>query len=226
MFLAKLEALARQGVGVFNPPPIVRWNLTKTYLRELASAGVPTIPTVWHERVDAAQARAAMDALECDRLVVKQQIGAGAIGQELLVRGEIADDWRFDRPAMLQPFLPAIADQGELSFVFVDKAFSHAVRKLPARGDYRIQSLYGGREEAWPSRRRRNRRRRSRASRLAVRSAALYPCRHGARAGRHADDNGSRTDRTLPLSRTGTADRRIAGPRGRREAFSMMVSPR
>ena len=149
MFLAKLEALARQGVGVFNPPPIVRWNMSKTYLRELARTGVPTIPTVWYDRADAGLAHAAMDELECDRLVVKQQIGAGAIGQELLVRGEIADDWRFDRPAMLQPFLPAIADQGELSFVFVDEAFSHAVRKLPARGDYRIQSLYGGREEAW-----------------------------------------------------------------------------
>jgi glutathione synthase/RimK-type ligase-like ATP-grasp enzyme len=49
---------------------------------------------------------------------------------------------------MVQPYLPAIADEGELSFVFIDGALSHALRKRPARGDYRIQSLYGGTEEA------------------------------------------------------------------------------
>ena len=54
--------------------------------------------------------------------------------------------WRFDSPAMLQPFLPAIAKEGELSFIFIDGELSHALRKMPAEGDYRIQSLYGGQE--------------------------------------------------------------------------------
>ena len=46
-FLAKLEALAERGIAIHNPPAIVRWNLDKRYLRELADAGVPTIPTDW-----------------------------------------------------------------------------------------------------------------------------------------------------------------------------------
>jgi glutathione synthase/RimK-type ligase-like ATP-grasp enzyme len=50
---------------------------------------------------------------------------------------------------MVQPFLPAIAEEGELSFVFIDGEPSHALRKRPAQGDYRIQSLYGGRESAF-----------------------------------------------------------------------------
>ena len=45
---------------------------------------------------------------------------------------------------MIQPFLPAIQHEGELSFIFVDGAFSHALIKQAAKGDYRIQSLYGG----------------------------------------------------------------------------------
>lgn len=145
-FLARLEALAARGIAVFNPPETVRWNMVKTYLRDLEAGGVPTIATLWQESVDADDARAAMDAFGCDRLVIKRQIGAGALGQDLLTRGTIPDDWRFDRPAMLQPFIPAIAEEGEISFVMIGGTFSHAVRKLPARGDYRIQSLYGGRE--------------------------------------------------------------------------------
>jgi glutathione synthase/RimK-type ligase-like ATP-grasp enzyme len=52
------------------------------------------------------------------------------------------------QPAMLQPFLPQIASEGEISFLFVDGQFSHALIKRPASGDYRVQSLYGGTEEA------------------------------------------------------------------------------
>jgi len=146
-YLAKLEALENGGVTVCNSSAITQWNARKTYLRELAERGAATIPTLWLDGLDAERALAAMDELDCDRLVVKRQVGAGALGQELLVRGEIADGWRFDHAALVQPFLPAIASEGELSFIFIDGELSHALRKLPAEGDYRIQSLYGGRED-------------------------------------------------------------------------------
>lgn len=148
-FLARLDALSERGITVCNPPDVVRWNVEKTYLKQLADNGARTIPTVWLDHADAAQARATMDHFGCDRMVVKRQIGAGALGQELLQRGEIADDWAFPHKAMLQPFLPAIGDEGEISFIFIDGALSHALTKQPAKGDYRIQSLYGGIETAF-----------------------------------------------------------------------------
>lgn len=146
-FLAKLDALAAHGIAVCNPPDLVRWNLTKTYLRELSDAGVPTIPTLWRETVTAKGITEALDVFECDAVVVKRQIGAGAEGQELMRRSSLAEGWHFDRPAMIQPYLPAIATEGEISFIFIDGAFSHALIKRAADGEYRIQSLYGGREE-------------------------------------------------------------------------------
>nr|WP_298926700.1 hypothetical protein [uncultured Erythrobacter sp.] len=146
-FVAKLDTLAARGITVCNSPDVVRWNATKTYLRELGDAGARTIPTMWRESVTAKGALAAMDAFGTDRIVVKRQIGAGALGQELISRGSLPDDdWVFGHPAMLQPFLPAIAEEGELSFIFIDGELSHVLRKLPAKGDYRIQSLYGGTE--------------------------------------------------------------------------------
>lgn len=146
-FLEKLDALAARGIIVCNSPDMVRWNATKTYLRDLAEAGARTIPTLWREDVTEKGALEAMETFGTDRVVVKRQIGAGALGQELLRRGSLPGrDWRFGHPAMLQPFLPAIAEEGELSFIFIGGEFSHALLKRPADGDYRIQSLYGGQE--------------------------------------------------------------------------------
>lgn len=146
-FLAKLEALESQGIMVCNSSQIARWNITKTYLRELGERGAATIPTLWRETLTRKGALEAMDAFETDHLVVKRQVGAGAEGQELLRRSSLpGPDWNFGHPAMIQPFLPAIAEEGELSFIVIDGELSHALRKRPAEGDYRIQTLYGGTE--------------------------------------------------------------------------------
>ncbi|MEE4206470.1 MAG: hypothetical protein V2I39_09260 [Erythrobacter sp.] len=146
-FLARLEALAARGIAVHNPPAMVRWNLTKSYLRELEAAGAATIPSKFVDQATGADINAAFAQWGCDKLVVKRQVGAGAEGQVLLHAAEPpGPDWRFERPAILQPFLPAIETEGELSFVFVAGDLSHALRKRAAGGDYRIQSLYGGTE--------------------------------------------------------------------------------
>jgi len=42
-----------------------------------------------------------------------------------------------------------VVEEGEFTFVFIDGAFSHGVLKQAAEGDYRIQSLYGGRESVY-----------------------------------------------------------------------------
>ena len=77
--------------------------------------------------------------------MVKRRVGAGAIGQASFTAGDpTLSGWSMDQPAMIQPFLPAIQAEGELSFIFVAGAFSHALVKRAQAGDYRIQSLYGG----------------------------------------------------------------------------------
>jgi len=149
-FLARLDELAAIGIKVCNPPDLVRWNIQKTYLRDLAEQGAATIPTLWLTDVGLSDVEEAFKAFECDRLVVKRQVGAGALGQVLIHRDDLPDPaWRFGHPAMVQPFLPAIAEEGELSFIFIDGELSHALVKRPASGDYRIQSLYGGVETAF-----------------------------------------------------------------------------
>ena len=147
-FLTRLETLEASGIAVCNTPEIVRWNASKTYLRELAELGAAIVPTLWQQDVGRSELEEAFDHFNCEKLVVKRQVGAGALDQILIDRNTLPDqDWRYGHRAMLQPFLPAIAEEGELSFVFIDGELSHALRKLPAEGDYRIQSLYGGIEK-------------------------------------------------------------------------------
>ena len=144
-FIARLAALEAAGVVVANPSAVVRWNADKLYLRELAARGAVSIPTLWPQAPEAQDVIAAFDQFGTDRVVVKRRVGAGAIGQESFVRGDPRlSGWSMDQPALIQPFLPAIQREGELSFIFVGGALSHALIKRAAPGDYRIQSLYGG----------------------------------------------------------------------------------
>ena len=46
---------------------------------------------------------------------------------------------------LVQPFMPTIAD-GEVSIMVFDGQVSHAVRKVPADGEFRIHVEYGGSE--------------------------------------------------------------------------------
>ncbi|MEQ9317049.1 MAG: hypothetical protein RLN72_14435, partial [Henriciella sp.] len=144
-FLAALSSIASQ-TRLYNPVETVRWNIHKTYLRDLEARGARLIPTLWVDQMTKDKAQAAFDEFGTDDLVFKRQIGAGAFDQHRLKRGDPIPSMQ--HKMMVQPFLPMIEQEGEFSFIFIDGRLSHALIKRAARGDYRIQSLYGGIETA------------------------------------------------------------------------------
>ena len=145
-WLARAERLTR----LVNAPPLVRWNADKRYLLELAGRGIDVVPT----RVLEAGARPRLDVL-LDELgwseaVVKPVVSASAHETHRLTSdGAAALEPRLHallerQPLLLQPFRREIVDDGELSLVVIDGRFTHAVRKVPARGDFRVQDDHGG----------------------------------------------------------------------------------
>ena len=50
---------------------------------------------------------------------------------------------------LLQPYLSRVESEGEGSVIFVDGELTHAVRKLPVPGDYRVQDDFGASDEPW-----------------------------------------------------------------------------
>ena len=146
-FLNTLQALHAQA-PVYNPPAVVRWNIEKRYLADLAEAGAPSIATVWADTADEASIQPAFHALDAETLVVKPLVGGGAWRQAVVTRGEPLTAPQDLPPAacLIQPFLPSVPEEGEYSFVFFGGRFSHALQKLPKPGDYRVQSIFGARE--------------------------------------------------------------------------------
>ena len=140
-FLAKLDEIAAK-TRLHNSPDLVRWNIHKSYLRDLETRGARLIPTLWLDEATPQAVAAAFDTLGTDDLVLKRQVGAGADGQHRLKRGDPVPT--LPHPMMAQPFLSAILEEGEFSFIFIDGELSHALVKRAAEGDYRIQSTYGG----------------------------------------------------------------------------------
>lgn len=146
-FRSWLRAAARAS-NLQNPLPIVEWNLDKRYLRELDAGGVATIPTVWSEPGGEGAAVEELDRLGWEQVVIKPVVDLNAMNL-VRVPAELAGPMleRYGRPVLLQPYLPSLEGAGELSLVFIAGSFSHALRKLPARGDFRVQPMYGGTHE-------------------------------------------------------------------------------
>jgi hypothetical protein len=119
---------------LLNPAEVLAWNTDKTYLAELARAGLPVVPTtVLHPGDDAA--RAVEDALAgTPEVVVKPTVSAGskdtrrhsgtagatAHAEQLLRDG---------RDVLLQPYLDGVDTAGETGLVVIDGVVSHAFRK-------------------------------------------------------------------------------------------------
>lgn len=147
-FLARLEEIAASR-PLWNDLATLRWNLDKGYLRELEARGVGIVPTIFTDRVDEHALEQAFARFETDDLVAKPVVGAGAWRQVRVRRGEALpprEELPPDGAVMLQPFLPAVQEEGEYSFLFFGGTFSHCACKRPGAGDYRVQSIYGGHE--------------------------------------------------------------------------------
>ena len=126
------EWLDRVGslTSIWNPVDLIRWNLDKRYLLDVAAWGLPIVPTTVIEVSD--------DLNEVDLtsdIVVKPAIGAGAhgarriIGDSALARAHAEALLSSGTAALVQPYLSAVDSDGETGVVAVGGMVSHAFAK-------------------------------------------------------------------------------------------------
>lgn len=134
---------------LLNPPHVLRWNTHKSYLLELEERGAPVVPTAWLGRGDRVDVADVLQARGWRRAIAKPAIGVGGRG---LVRLDAeqpesgADEVRALLEAgdvLVQPYLARVEEHGELSIIVVDGEVSHAVRKRPSAGEYRVHQERG-----------------------------------------------------------------------------------
>lgn len=148
-FSSWLTSLQQKSVRVYNTVDTMLWNSNKTYLLDLASKGVSIVPTIIIHSINNADWQ---KIEKWPEIIIKPTVGASAFGitklktankrdiknkiKELLQIGDI----------LIQPFVKEIYD-GEISFMFFNKQFSHAMLKKPKTSDFRTQPKFGGKEQ-------------------------------------------------------------------------------
>ena len=144
-FVAWLDAVQQIGCRVINPAPLIHWNHHKTYLRELAQKGIATPETFFFRSV--AEFAANTPHLAHTEYVLKPVISASAHRTARVPAAEVAAAVKdfAETEFMIQEFLPEIA-AGEWSLVFIGGEYMHAVKKVPASGEFRSQRDFGAQQ--------------------------------------------------------------------------------
>ncbi len=131
VWLARAEAQT----NIVNDAGIIRWNMNKRYLDELATRGVLTVPTAFVARGEVASLREMCSARSWETVVLKPSVSADSwetirVTPAQYDEGQAyLDRHRPDREIMVQPFVKDVEEGGEHSLMLFGGVYSHAVRK-------------------------------------------------------------------------------------------------
>lgn len=131
------------GIPIQNPPQILKWNTDKHYLEQLTERGASVVPSFYCDKISYAKLKEAVAIFGVDKVVLKPTVSATAYKTSVWEDGRSVTDPP-DGPCIIQPYLSSIETEGEISLIFVNGQFSHALRKKPLAGDFRVQPEFGG----------------------------------------------------------------------------------
>lgn len=151
VFLEVLETIDRADTHLENKMELVRWNISKTYLQDMQSKGIPIIPTLWPGTwKDIDNPDIFFEQLRTSEIIIKPVISANAdhtyrLKKETMLnkRSELSRIFK-NKPFMVQPFLKSIIEEGEFSLFYFGEQYSHAILKKPGEEDFRVQEEHGG----------------------------------------------------------------------------------
>ncbi len=126
---------------LLNPISVLRWNLHKSYLRELEQRGVRIPPTAWPHRGEPASFAAIIDQTGWTDVVIKPCVSAASFQTRRFSADQAQEAQAFleaisrRRDVMVQQYMAGFDDGGERALVWIDGAWTHAVRKSPRFAD-------------------------------------------------------------------------------------------
>lgn len=145
-FLDKLEA---ENCKVLNPASVLRWNSHKNYLKNVIGSQLQ-IPLKIIKQGTQVNLHQLMKSENWEKVVIKPTVSASGYKTWTCGLSEAKNQQlRFvtssnERELIVQQFAPEVVEDGEWSLVFFNKKYSHAVLKNVKKGDFRVQSDYGG----------------------------------------------------------------------------------
>ncbi len=154
-FIDWMEKIEKLGIKTLNPLEVVKKNFHKFYLKDLESKGIDIVPTIFIPKTQNLDLSAIISNA-WEKAVIKPAISGGAYLTRSFVKEEapaINEEFQKianNRDLLLQPFLPEIQTEGELSLVFLGGKFAHSILKKPVKDDYRVQLQFGGIYQPYP----------------------------------------------------------------------------
>lgn len=149
-FLNTLEIINKSSAILLNPLALIRWNIEKQYLKDLAGAGIPIVDTRWGERFATQDIHNAFARFNTKEVVIKPTLSANADDTFRVSSSNMAEIMPSllttfaARRYMIQPFLSSVVEEGEYSLFYFGGCYSHAILKVPQQGDFRVQEEHGG----------------------------------------------------------------------------------
>ncbi|ASK28420.1 ATP-grasp domain-containing protein [Neisseria chenwenguii] len=126
-----------------NPPELMRWNMDKRYLCDLAAWGADVVPCVYGP----SESESVWETVRQNgwrEAVVKPAVGqSGRFVCKISADGKLPDLSVYPQGLIIQPYIREIEQCGETSIIFFGGRFSHAVHRCPPQGEWRANSAYG-----------------------------------------------------------------------------------
>ncbi|GHM99490.1 hypothetical protein WSM22_09800 [Cytophagales bacterium WSM2-2] len=149
-FSAWLAEMKTQSLPFINSLKIIEWNMHKQYLFELQAKGVEIPQAILVRQSERIELKSVMEKNGWEKVVVKPAVSAGARGtwvtslHSLNGAQQTLDDSVQLADTIIQKFSPEVLEQGEVSLIYLNKKYSHAVVKKPKQDDFRVQTELGG----------------------------------------------------------------------------------
>lgn len=149
-FYEWLDRMATKNIRVLNPLSTIKWNSDKHYLQDISQKGLNVTPSMFLVKGNEISLETYFHQFNTEKIIVKPAVSGGSKHTFKVTRNDIESIEEkliplvAEETFIVQPFLTAIEDEGEWSFVFFGGEFSHALLKKAQPGDFRVQSAFGG----------------------------------------------------------------------------------
>ena len=145
----------RNKTTFINSAEVINWNIDKHYLQDLIENGINISPTLFVEKGDKISLKQLFEKTNWSEAVIKPSI-SGAARHTYRINASNCSEFEtvfqkliLEECMLFQEFLNNITTQGEISLILIGGKFTHAVKKIAKKGDFRVQDDYGGSVEEY-----------------------------------------------------------------------------
>jgi glutathione synthase/RimK-type ligase-like ATP-grasp enzyme len=138
-----------------NSAEAINWNIDKHYLKDLAKNNINIAPTLFVEKGETISLKQLFEKTNWTESVLKPAI-SGAARHTYRINASNFSEFEtvfqeliLEECMLFQEFLNNITTQGEISLILIGGEYTHAVKKIAKKGDFRVQDDHGGRIEKY-----------------------------------------------------------------------------